>query len=78
MTKVIHNCHAHNCKTEVPPKMFMCLKHWRMIPKELQALVWKHYRTGQEIDKNPTSQYLEVTDQIEWFVRGREYERKNG
>lgn len=45
---------------EVPPKLLMCAKHWKMVPFPLQQLVWKHYRRGQEIDKNPSAQYLEV------------------
>ena len=36
----------------------MCLKHWRMVPKLVQDLIWAHYRPGQEIDKKPTPEYL--------------------
>jgi hypothetical protein len=57
---LIHRCHANGCEVEVPPKMFMCRKHWYKVPKRLQALIWKHYRPGQEIDKNPTKEYLAV------------------
>lgn len=57
-----HRCHAKNCKKEVPPSLFMCFQHWKMVPKPLQAEVWKHYRPGQEIDKNPTNEYLQVTE----------------
>jgi len=70
-----HVCHAMGCGTEIEPKLFMCLNHWRMVPKQLQQSVWKHYRPGQEDDKNPTKEYLNVTDSVQWFVRGREYER---
>lgn len=55
-----HTCHAEGCKVAVPPRMLMCLKHWRMVPKHLQREVWRHYRPGQEIDKNPPPEYLEV------------------
>ena len=55
-----HHCHAIDCKVEVPPKMHMCLKHWTMVPKVVQDLIWKHYRPGQEIDKKPTVAYLAV------------------
>jgi hypothetical protein len=48
------------CEKEVPPKLLMCLTHWRMVPRRLQRLVWKHYRPGQEIDKRPTREYLDV------------------
>lgn len=55
-----HVCHAIGCEVEVPPKMLMCLRHWRMVPKVLQARVWATYRPGQEIDKNPTGAYMEA------------------
>jgi hypothetical protein len=55
-----HRCHAVRCEKEVPPKLLMCLTHWRMVPRRLQRLVWKHYRPGQEIDKRPTREYLDV------------------
>lgn len=55
-----HRCHAIECTIEVPPKMHMCYKHWRMVPKLVQDLIWNHYRPGQEIDKQPTIEYLAV------------------
>ena len=39
-----HVCHAEGCDTPVPPKLLMCLKHWRRVPKQLQAAVWNNYR----------------------------------
>lgn len=57
-----HFCHALGCKVEVPPKLLMCLRHWRMVPKDLQARVWRTYRPGQEITKDPTEEYLEAAD----------------
>jgi hypothetical protein len=47
----------------------MCGKHWRMVPKQLKDAVWKHYRPGQEIDKDPTPEYLKVAqDAIAWVA----------
>ncbi len=63
-----HLCHANNCIKEVPPKMFMCLKHWKMVPKNVQADIWKNYRRGQEIDKRPTKRYLYVTGIAKYMV----------
>jgi hypothetical protein len=31
-----------------------------MVPKAIQTLIWKHYRTGQEIDKKPSIEYIAV------------------
>lgn len=53
-----HACHALGCNAAVPPRMLMCLRHWRMVPKPLQADVWATYRPGQEIDKRPSQDYL--------------------
>ena len=55
-----HLCHARGCARPVPPRLLMCLRHWRMVPPEIQKLVWKHYRPGQEIDKCPSREYLAV------------------
>jgi hypothetical protein len=63
-----HHCHAQGCATAVPPKLFMCPKHWRMVPKILQRQVWANYVPGQEISKTPTSQYLDVTKRAIAFV----------
>lgn len=53
-----HKCHARGCNASVHPRLLMCPRHWRMVPKALQAKVWEHYRPGQERDKQPTPEYL--------------------
>lgn len=53
-----HRCHALRCKTPVAPKLLMCYRHWRMVPKALQQRVWDTYRPGQEITKDPSPEYL--------------------
>lgn len=58
-----HLCHAKGCGLPVPPKLLMCRRHWYMVPDHLRSLVWRHYRPGQEIDKRPTREYLEVMKQ---------------
>lgn len=55
-----HHCHAKNCPKVVPPSKLMCLKHWRMVPAEIQRAVWATYRPGQESDKKPSREYLEA------------------
>ncbi len=55
-----HTCHADGCEREVPPKMLMCLDHWRKVPYRIQKKVWAAYVPGQEIRKNPTREYLGV------------------
>lgn len=55
---MVHTCHALGCRVAVPPRMLMCLTHWRMVPQALQRQVWATYRRGQEQDKQPSSAYL--------------------
>jgi len=55
-----HTCHATACSKRVPPAMFMCKRHWFMVPKLLRDLIWKHYRAGQEDDWKPSREYLEA------------------
>lgn len=55
-----HVCHALKCNVPVPPEMLMCRKHWFMVPKNLRDEVWRTYRQGQEITKDPTGYYLDA------------------
>ncbi len=43
-----HTCHAEGCKVPVPRRMFMCGRHWAMVPKALQDALWAAYTPGQE------------------------------
>lgn len=56
-----HRCHARGCIVALPPKMFMCRKHWFMLPKAMRDAVWAEHRPGQRIGKDPTAAYLRVT-----------------
>lgn len=62
MPLINHVCHAHKCTTPVPPKMLMCKRHWFMVPHALRVLVWATYRKGQEVDKLPSSEYLDAAN----------------
>ena len=53
-----HTCHATGCSRSVHPAMFMCGRHWRMVPSAQRTAIWQHYRPGQEIDKAATAAYL--------------------
>lgn len=53
-----HTCHAPGCDTEVHPRLLMCWKHWRDVPYRLKKRVWDHYRSGQEVSKQPTAEYV--------------------
>lgn len=63
-----HTCHALRCATNVPPRMFMCVKHWRMVPRMMQSKIWASYVPGQERRKDPTEAYLRVTKEVRLYV----------
>jgi hypothetical protein len=71
----VHHCHAEQCKTVVPEKMFMCRPHWYMLPKKMRDAVWNAYTPGQEIRKDPTQHYLDVTRECIEYVANREGQR---
>lgn len=52
-----HSCHAYGCDAPVKPEMFMCLRHWRRVPRELQRRIWALYRPGQCDDKKISKAY---------------------
>lgn len=68
----IHTCHAINCSRQINPKYFMCPKHWAMVPANLQREIWKHYRQGQEVDKQPSEAYRAVTAVAKRVVLSKE------
>jgi hypothetical protein len=55
---VSHTCHAINCATGVPPRMWGCRRHWAMVPALLQRKLQKAYRPGQERRMDPSAAYL--------------------
>jgi len=70
----IHLCHATYCGTPVRPDLFMCYKHWSMVPADLRRLIWRHYRVSQEVDKSPSAEYLAVAKKAQVAVQQREFE----
>ena len=38
-----HECAAIDCKAQVPLRMLMCARHWRMVGKQRQMRVWLWY-----------------------------------
>lgn len=53
-----HHCHATGCRVAVRPQLLMCIRHWRLVPPDLQRAVWRHYRPGQCDDKRPSPDWL--------------------
>lgn len=67
-----HTCHAHGCAVAVPPKMFMCRKHWFTLPKGMRDAIWAEYVPGQEVTKTPSAAYLEVAQAATNWLREQE------
>lgn len=64
-----HRCHATACNTIVPPAMFMCKRHWFMLPIEKRTMIWSVYVPGQEERMDPTDDYLRVAmEVIDWLA----------
>jgi len=67
-----HFCHAKACEVVIPPKMLMCKRHWFMVPADLRKAVWREYRPGQEVGKEPTAEYLGAARNAIEAVQARE------
>ena len=66
-----HRCHWPGCERAVPPKMWGCGPHWFTLPAGLRAKVWRTYRPGQEIDKRPSADYIDVAKQVQAWIAAR-------
>jgi PEP-CTERM motif len=70
-----HTCHWPLCREEVPPKLLMFLRHWQLLPRPIRDGIWRAYRPGQEIAKDPSRAYMAaVRAALDW---AHEYETKN-
>lgn len=47
-----HACPITNCLAKVPAQMFMCARHWRMVPNPLKRAVYQSYKTTGRIGDN--------------------------
>lgn len=64
-----HTCHWPGCLREVPPAMWGCKPHWFMLPRTLRNRIWATYRSGQEIDKRPSGDYMDAAVAVqEWIA----------
>lgn len=47
-TPVRHTCPARDCTASIPRHMFMCARHWRLVPGPLQMAVRRAYESGAQ------------------------------
>lgn len=71
-----HTCHWPGCPVEVPPKLWGCRPHWYALPVGLRSAIWKAYRPGQEIDKNPSREYVAVAQMVQDWIKKHEERKK--
>ncbi len=63
-----HHCHWIGCKVQVPPKMYACRRHWYMLPESIRNEIWRYYRPGQEVTKDPSRAYIEAARMAEKWI----------
>lgn len=68
----MHTCHAIGCNTPVKPELFMCYRHWKMVPYNMQKEIWRTYRSGQCDDYNPSEEYCNAAKSALIAVAKRE------
>lgn len=71
MTDTRHACHADGCDTSIPPRLAFCPRHWRALPSRLKAPILRHYRPGQEVDKQPSREHVEAMIAARDWLRER-------
>lgn len=63
-----HTCHWPGCGKEVPPAMWGCKGHWFSLPKHLRDEICRTYRSGQELTKTPSAEYIEAAQQVQRWI----------
>jgi hypothetical protein len=51
-------CHANGCATRTPHRLFMCARHWAMVPLTMQNAVWTAYRNAPKGGRARDRDYL--------------------
>ena len=70
-----NKCHRPGCNAEVAPRLVACSGHWFELPRNLRDAIWATYRRGQEIDKNPSAEYLDAADRCQEFWKAKDAAR---
>jgi hypothetical protein len=67
-----HHCHATGCTVTTRPEMFMCRRHWFMLPKPMRDEIWRTYRQGQCEDWQISSAYADAARAAVRYIARRE------
>lgn len=76
----LHTCAAAGCARQIPLHLLMCAPHWRMVPKPIQAEVyrtWRRYskpsnKSRETRDPSARQAYLKARTQAVEAVRSQE------
>jgi hypothetical protein len=49
--------------------MWGCKEHWFKLPKRLRNAIWATYRPGQEVNMNPSREYLKVALEVQEWIK---------
>lgn len=66
-----HLCHWPSCRVTVPPRLWGCRAHWYALPAAIRRDILRAYRPGQEIDKNPSAEYMAAARAAQEWIRTR-------
>ena len=58
--------------------MWGCPKHWFTLPKEIRDDIWRTYRPGQEITKDPSKEYMEAAQRAQTWINYNHGRDKHG
>jgi hypothetical protein len=73
-----HTCHWPGCTRRVKPALWGCKEHWFKLPARLRAAIWRCYRPGQEDDKRPSREYVEVAREVEAWIDANHGDQAEG
>jgi hypothetical protein len=61
-----HRCNWPDCSKMVASSMWGCIEHWRRLPQDLRATLWKAF---SDMDGPPTPEYLAAFEAIQEWIR---------
>lgn len=67
-----HTCHWPGCDRSVMPKLWGCKEHWFKLPVAIRNALWKEYRPGQEVTKDPSPEYVAAAKKAQEWIAAQE------
>lgn len=65
----LHRCHWPGCNVEVPPSLWGCKPHWKLLPQRIRSAILKAYRPGQEVTKDPSRDYIAAAAEARAWIK---------